>query len=35
VDEHRAHGIDERIPADLEPAVRLMYAVVREVAGAR
>ncbi|HEY6100738.1 MAG TPA: peptidase dimerization domain-containing protein, partial [Anaeromyxobacter sp.] len=34
-DERRAHGIDERIPADLEPAVRLMYALVAEIAGGR
>ncbi len=34
-DELRAHGIDERIPADLEPAVRLMYALAMELAARR
>jgi acetylornithine deacetylase/succinyl-diaminopimelate desuccinylase-like protein len=34
-DERRAHGIDERIPADLEPAVRLMYALAVELAARR
>ncbi len=34
-DERRAHGIDERIPADLEPAVRLMHALVVELAARR
>jgi acetylornithine deacetylase/succinyl-diaminopimelate desuccinylase-like protein len=34
-DARRAHGIDERIPADLEPAVRLMYALAVELAGRR
>ncbi len=31
-DARRAHGIDERIPADLAPAVRFMYALVLELA---
>lgn len=34
-DERRMHGIDERIPADLAPAVRLMYALTAELAGRR
>ncbi len=34
-DARRAHGIDERIPADLEPGVRLMYALAAELAGRR
>lgn len=34
-DGRRAHGIDERIPADLAPAVRLMYALAVELAARR
>ncbi len=34
-DARRAHGIDERIPADLEPGVRLMHALVLELARRR
>jgi acetylornithine deacetylase/succinyl-diaminopimelate desuccinylase-like protein len=34
-DARRAHGIDERIPADLQPGVRLMYGLAAELAGRR